>query len=448
MRSIARFRLLPILLLTTIGFFASTLILLFFTATDDNVSAGGFPAPNRIHSALKKQARRLASAVNATASALTCRDLDSGCPGWAALDECRKNPIYMNHSCPRSCGLCPSLLGSTPQDLRAAGRRASCEDKSSFCGQWAAVGECDSNPLYMRTNCPVTCHLCQSSRCHDQNESRCKDEARAGLCRTDPDRMFKECRWSCKWCAMETSSRCRRAPGVSPAASRGTLDYMFQRAANAEHLSQYSPVVHSRSPWVVSFETFLSAEEAERIIQVGGKGWQRSMAGDGVQAVRTSSTAWCDYHSCQRDPVLARVRARIANLTLVPERNAEHLQVLKYDTGQFYKTHHDQNSPLTSAWGPRMYTFFMYLNDGEGGGETHFPRLNISVKPKRGRALLWPSVLDHDPRERDDRTEHEAVTVSKGVKFAANYWLHMYDFQYANERGCGNNEVFGNWVQM
>lgn len=162
-----------------------------------------------------------------------------------------------------------------------------------------------------------------------------------------------------------------------------------------------------------------------------------------MQAVRTSSTAWCDPHSCQRDPILAAVRRRIANLTLVPERNAEHLQVLKYDTGQFYKTHHDQNSPTTSYWGPRMYTFFMYLNDCEGGGQTHFPRLNISVAPRRGRALLWPSVLNEDPNLRDDRTEHEAVAVSAGRKYAANYWLHMYDFQLANDRGCGNTEVFG-----
>ena len=100
---------------------------------------------------------------------------------------------------------------------------------------------------------------------------------------------------------------------------------------------------------------------------------------------------------------------------------------------------------MTSAWGPRMYTFFMYLNDGAGGGETHFPRLNISVEPRRGRALLWPSVLDHDPNERDDRTEHEAVTVSRGGKFAANYWLHMYNFQDAVRRGCSNTEVYGNW---
>ncbi len=275
----------------------------------------------------------------------------------------------------------------------------------------------------MRVNCPVTCHLCQSRACHDIDRKRCHDEAAAGACRREPERMFDECRWACKWCAMDTGSRCRRGSDLRPAARKGSVEYMFKRASDQMH-SHLTPIVHSRDPWVVSFDTFLSDEEADRVINVGGRGWMRSQAGDGVQAVRTSSTAWCDHRHCGSDPVLAKIRKRIANLTLVPERNAEHLQVLKYETGQFYKTHHDQNSPTTSAWGPRMYTFFMYLNDAPGGGETHFPQLNISVQPKRGRALLWPSVLDADPNERDFRTEHEAVVVTKGEKFAANYWLH------------------------
>ena len=92
-----------------------------------------------------------------------------------------------------------------------------------------------------------------------------------------------------------------------------------------------------------------------------------------------------------------------------------------------------------------MYTFFLYLNDVDGGGETRFPLLNISVKPKRGRALLWPSILDGAPLERDDRTDHEARAVTAGNKYAANYWLHMYDFQGPSSKGCGNTEVFGNW---
>ena len=33
---------------------------------------------------------------------------------------------------------------------------------------------------------------------------------------------------------------------------------------------------------------------------------------------------------------------------------------------------------------------------------------------------MWPSVLDADPNERDDRTEHESVAVVAGTKFAAS----------------------------
>ena len=103
------------------------------------------------------------------------------------------------------------------------------------------------------------------------------------------------------------------------------------------------------------------------------------------------------------------------------------------------------NSPRSSAWGPRMYTFFLYLAEEYTGGETSFPRLNITIPPKKGSALVWPSILDSDPYERDDRTDHEALPVASGTKYAANYWLHMWDFQLANDRGCGNSEVFGNW---
>ena len=321
-------------------------------------------APDRVRksvAAAQQWKKRALQAVNNTKAALTaaakCSDSDGECDTWASGGECEKNPRFMNTSCPRACGLCGLSISRLARNAWKPTRtnHYNCDDKSSFCGQWAAVGECDSNPNYMRANCPVTCHLCQSDKCHDEDEQRCAREAASGQCRSEPERMYRECRWACKWCAMETGSRCLRPKGVPPAARKGTLEYMFNRAT----LSPFSPRVLSRSPWVVTFDTFLSDDEADRIIQVGGRGWQRSQAGDGVQAVRTSSTAWCDARHCQRDPLLTRVRERIANLTLVPEQNAEFMQVLRYEKGQFYRVHHDQNSPMTSAWGPRMYTFFM-----------------------------------------------------------------------------------------
>ena len=118
------------------------------------------------------------------------------------------------------------------------------------------------------------------------------------------------------------------------------------------------------------------------------------------------------------------------------------LQVLRYQPGQFYREHHDQNSPRYSAWGPRLYTFFMYLSDVESGGETRFTKLNISVTPRKGAAILWPSVLSHDPWTMEQLTYHEAVAVTAGEKYAANFWIHMFEFQQRLQQGCDNEDYY------
>lgn len=38
--------------------------------------------------------------------------------------------------------------------------------------------------------------------------------------------------------------------------------------------------------------------------------------------------------------------------------------------------------------------------------------------------------------EQDTRTTHEAAPVIKGVKYAANTWIHLYDFEHSNLWGC------------
>ena len=95
----------------------------------------------------------------------------------------------MLQRCQLSCHSCRRGAAAQHEDWD------SCKDQSSYCGQWAAVGECDSNPHYMRHMCRVTCHLCQSRACHDADAPRCKAEAEAGVCHAEPERMYRECRW-------------------------------------------------------------------------------------------------------------------------------------------------------------------------------------------------------------------------------------------------------------
>jgi len=198
---------------------------------------------------------------------------------------------------------------------------------------------------------------------------------------------------------MVVDKRCRRDasfPDQLPAATAGSTGAMFERSLAKAAEKGYVATVLSRDPWVVTYDHFLSAEEASAIISKGEKHWSRSVAGDGVQSVRTSSTAWCEHDGCGSDPVLSRVRSRIANLTGVPEAHAEPMQILRYEPGQFYRTHHDQQSAHWTPQGVRVYTFFVYLSDVEAGGGTRFTDLGITVTPKLGRAVLWPSVLDSD----------------------------------------------------
>ena len=168
-----------------------------------------------------------------------------------------------------------------------------------------------------------------------------------------------------------------------------------------------------------------------------------------------------------------RVAERISNVTRAPVRYMEPFQILKYEVGQFYKTfvaaararplaprrargvgagaqarrvltwprvrrgrHHDQNSGLFTPQGVRVYTFFMYLSTPDAGGGTKFNNLDVVVPAVKGSAVLWPSVTNLDPSRDEPKTMHEALPVEAGRKFAANVWIHNFDYRTPSQANC------------
>ena len=185
------------------------------------------------------------------------------------------------------------------------------------------------------------------------------------------------------------------------------------------------------------------AERAERAA-FRGADW-RTFIGEQQKVVstsRTSENAWCTG-ACESNRATRAVMARIEEVTGVPKENYESFQVLRYTHGQQYRAHHDMSRGDNAlACGPRIYTFFMYFSDVEKGGETEFPMVKrpsgktVKIAPKRGSALLWPSVTSDDPTAQDPRTRHAALPVVEGTKFAANAWIHMFDYNEPNIWGC------------
>jgi prolyl 4-hydroxylase len=261
--------------------------------------------------------------------------------------------------------------------------------------------------------------------------------------------MIVFCSLSCNACELrDPHVRCRRDRldmDQNPAYQPGDMSKMFSDIVPRFH-SKYNVSVVKSDPFVVVFENFVSDAEADAIIRAAPK-WERSTdtgsansygeVGRVLSKSRTSSNAWCT-RGCEADPAVKRVTERIAEVTRVPSVNYESFQILRYEPGQFYGVHHDNGGgreELKPA-GPRVLTFFLYLSDVEEGGETNFPQLEVSVKPKKGRAVLWPSTLTNAPDEIDRRTTHEARPVVKGIKYGANAWIHLYNYRVPNLWGC------------
>jgi len=199
----------------------------------------------------------------------------------------------------------------------------------------------------------------------------------------------------------------------------------------------------------LTFDSFLSPEEAGAIVRVAEAAEFRESAGSGGRDVdgslvsvnsdyRTSHTAWC-HDKCLEEEPIRQVRERVESLTGFPDSYHEFPQFLRYTEGQYYKVHNDFiEDQVEMVVGPRVLTLFLYLSDVDEGGETHFPRANVTVKARRGRAALWPSVLNHDPRSVDNRTNHVANPVVRGKKYSVNIWLHLHDFKGPYLQGCAS----------
>lgn len=100
----------------------------------------------------------------------------------------------------------------------------------------------------------------------------------------------------------------------------------------------------------------------------------------------------------------------------------ESLQVAKYENGQYFLEHEDAfPAPLavTNQF-QRHATLLVYLNDVAAGGATKFEYLNLDVRPKCGRALLFfPATSDGFA---DARTLHTAET-AEDIKWVTQQWI-------------------------
>jgi prolyl 4-hydroxylase len=85
------------------------------------------------------------------------------------------------------------------------------------------------------------------------------------------------------------------------------------------------------------------------------------------------------------------------------------IQYYKPSTGG-YKIWHCERSSSNYPHSSRHLVYMTYLNDVEEGGETEFFYQNLSIKPKKGLSLIWPSDWMFTHRGKTSQNDKHIVT--------------------------------------
>lgn len=105
--------------------------------------------------------------------------------------------------------------------------------------------------------------------------------------------------------------------------------------------------------------------------------------------------------------------------------NVEPPQFLRYDVGDEYKVHNDSESWVEGRLQQvvkRDISLLLYLNDDYEGGELEFTNLALTIKPKAGMLIAFPSYIEF---------EHRVHPVTKGTRYSIVSWIETDKRLYA-----------------
>ncbi|WP_020560752.1 prolyl hydroxylase family protein [Thiofilum flexile] len=175
-------------------------------------------------------------------------------------------------------------------------------------------------------------------------------------------------------------------------------------------------------------EDFLSAEECDALaaqIKHSCRPSTITNPDEPDKYFRTSQT--CEL-SNEPNAFTDMIDQRMAEYMGIELERSEGTQGQYYQVGQQFKKHTDYFEPNTwefekfaSDMGQRTWTFMIYLTDVEEGGETLFTDIEVEVKPKRGRAVVWNNLTATGAV--NPYTAHWAKPVIKGEKIIITKWF-------------------------
>jgi len=196
-------------------------------------------------------------------------------------------------------------------------------------------------------------------------------------------------------------------------------------------------------PLITVYDNFLSVKETEHILnqannltlnkaKVCSNKDNKSVYSSG----RTGLNGWLPHSMTS---FMFDIGCKIADIVNQPLNYAEKFQVVEYGTNQKYDPHYDawnltteQGKKYTKNYGQRTTTCLIYLNTVEKGGSTLFPNLNVEIKAKQGRMVVFNNL--NKEKERHVNSLHGGMLVEKGNKYITNLWFREKPLYVFKER--------------
>ena len=105
-------------------------------------------------------------------------------------------------------------------------------------------------------------------------------------------------------------------------------------------------------------------------------------------------------------------------------KNIEPTQFLSYPVGGHYIEHNDSETFENGEWkriANRDISILFYLNDNYTGGELEFTTLGLTIKPKTGMMIAFPSYKEF---------AHKVHPVISGTRYSLVSWLETEERLY------------------
>jgi predicted 2-oxoglutarate/Fe(II)-dependent dioxygenase YbiX len=164
-------------------------------------------------------------------------------------------------------------------------------------------------------------------------------------------------------------------------------------------------------------------EHINQLLQLTNQSSSHATIGSGEEKIelQTRNTEWypIPFPILQNltNAVMSCYRSLIEPKYHSTVKNIEPTQLLGYPVGGHYIEHNDCENFENGQWvriAPRDISILYYLNDNYTGGELEFTQLGLTIKPKPGMMIAFPSYKEF---------AHKVHPVTSGFRYSLVTWL-------------------------